>query len=333
MEKRHLGRSKIEVSAMGMGCWAIGGPWTMYEGSPQQIEIQAGWGDVDDTESIKAIHNALDMGINFFDTAANYGAGHSERILGRAIADRRDDVVIATKFGYFIDEEKRRIVKDDDAVVGNVRQHCEDSLRRLDTDYIDLYQLHVGGYPAEQAGEVRDALEDLVAEGKIRAYGWSTDHPERARVFAEGEHCATTQHRLNVLMDATEMLALCDEYDMGSINKSPLMMGILTGKFTTDSTFPANDVRHDWSFREGWQADSLNSLDSLRQVLSSDGRSLAQGALGWVWARSERTIPIPGFKNRKQMEENAEAMEFGPLSDEQMRQIDEVLERKPAGAA
>ena len=159
MFKRRLGRSNLEVSAMGLGCWAMGGPWT-YDGEP------AGWGGVDDAESIRAIHCALEAGINFFDTAANYGCGHSEKILGQAVTGRRDKVILATKFGYVIDETTRIVTKNDEGVVGRIRQECEDSLRRLKSDYIDLYQFHKDDYDPEKAAEVRDALEDLVEEGK-----------------------------------------------------------------------------------------------------------------------------------------------------------------------
>ncbi len=167
MLTRQLGRSGIQVSAMGLGCWAIGGPF-WRDGQSH------GWGQVDDDESIRAIHRALDLGVTFFDTADVYGCGHSERLLRRALAGRRDQVVIATKFGRVFDEQTRHILADD-ASPAYIRQACEASLRRLNTDYIDLYQLHLGDYDLAQAGIVRDTLEELVAAGKIRYYGWSTD--------------------------------------------------------------------------------------------------------------------------------------------------------------
>jgi aryl-alcohol dehydrogenase-like predicted oxidoreductase len=326
MFTRKLGKSEIEVSAMGMGCWAIGGPWT-YDNA-EDDPYPAGWGTVDDKESIQAIHAGLDRGITFFDTAANYGAGHSEHVLGKALKGKRDKVVIATKFGYVVDEERKHVANIQDVVVGNIRQDCENSLRRLGTDVIDLYQFHVGNYDPARAPAVREVLEELAKEGKIRWYGWSTDHVESARVFAEGEHCATIQHILNVLIDLPEMLALCDEFNLGSINKSPLFMGMLSGKFTADTTFPDNDVRTQWgSLGEGRGATRLQQVEAVREVLTSDGRTLVQGALGWIWARSERTIPIPGFKTVAQVEENAAAMDFGPLSAEHMQEIDTILER------
>lgn len=316
---RHLGRSGIEVSAMGLGCWAIGGPWTF-------VDHAAGWGQVDDDESIRAIHCALDLGIKFFDTAANYGCGHSERILGKAIAGRRDKVVLATKFGYAVDEEKRIVTLSDD-VAGQIRQDCEASLRRLNTDYIDLYQFHVGDYDPAQAAKVRDRLEELVVEGKIRWYGWSTDNPEGARVFAQGRHCTAIQHILNVARDAPEILAICDEFDQASVNRTPLGGGVLLGKFTPDTTFPEDDVRHAWNLREGWGADRLRQIDAAREILTSNGRTLAQAALAWIWARSDRTIPIPGFKTVAQVKENVKATEFGPFTSEQAKQIDALFGR------
>jgi len=320
MFQRRLGKSGIEVSGLGMGCWAIGGPWLMGENP-------AGWGQVDDAESLRAIHCALDLGINFFDTAANYGAGHSERLLGQALAGRRDRVIIATKFGYQVDEDKKVVWPRDD-VVGWVRQECEDSLRRLNTDYIDLYQFHVGAYEPAKAGEVREELEKLVTAGKIRWYGWSTDNPEGARVFAAGKHCTAIQHRLNMTVDAPAILAVCDEFDLASINRSPLGMGLLTGKFTPDTQFQKDDIRGGrMNLRDGEMAEHLKQVDRLRRIFGKEGRTLAQLALAWIWARSERTIPIPGFKTVAQVQENVKAMAFPPLTRAQVRQIDQVFGR------
>jgi len=322
MFTRVLGRSGIEVSATGMGCWAIGGPWWWSDGRAM------GWSKVDDAESIRAIHAALDMGVSFFDTAANYGCGHSERILGQAISGRRDKVVIATKFGHAIDEETKIVDDSGDALPGNIRRDCENSLRRLGTDYIDVYQLHAGSYESDRAVAVRDLLEELVVDGRIRAYGWSTDHADRARVFAQGEHCASIQFRLSVFSDNPEMRALCDEFDVGSVNKKPLSSGILTGKFTTESTFPEDDFRHRFSLKEEGMVKMLRQVDELREVLTSGGRTLAQGAIAWIWARSERAVPIPGFKTVAQVQENARAMEFGPLNQDHMDAVETILKRE-----
>jgi aryl-alcohol dehydrogenase-like predicted oxidoreductase len=209
----------------------------------------------------------------------------------------------------------------------HVREECEASLHRLNTDVIDLYQLHIWNYPVEEVPAMVDVLESLVKEGKIRYYGWSTDSVEGARAFAAGKHCVAIQHDLNVVLDSPEMLALCEELNLASINRSALARGALSGKYTKDTVFPQNDVRNDSWSRDHFFAPTLNQLDALRDILTSNGRTLVQGALAWIWARSQQTIPIPGFKTVAQVEENARAMESGPLTAEQMQQIDELLER------
>ena len=321
MFKRRLGRSNLEVSAMGLGCWAIGGPWT-YDNEP------AGWGQVDDAESIRAIHCALDAGINFFDTAANYGCAHSERILGEAVAGWRDKVILATKFGYIIDEETRIVTRTED-MIGRIRQECEASLRRLKTDYIDLYQFHKDDYDPAKAAEVCDVLEELVEQGKIRWYGWSTINPAGARVFAQGQHCTAIQHWMNMGTDMPEMLAVCDQYDQASVNRSPLGSGNMTGKFNSDTIFPKDDMRSTWDLRSDWATERRRRIAAVHQFFVGDARTPAQIALAWLWTRSERTIPIPGFKTVAQVKENIQAMELGLLSKEQMRKIDEIFERLP----
>ncbi len=323
--KRRLGRTGIEVSAMGLGGWAIGGP-TWWAGKP------VGWGEVDDDESIQAIRRALDLGITIFDTAAVYGAGHSERVLGRALAGHRDEVTISTKFGISFDETRRELIGVmTEPDVEGIRRECEASLRRLGIDVIDLYWCHPSELPVERAAEVRDMLEMLVAEGKIRAYGWSTDNPAGAAIFAEGPACAAVQHELNLFSDAPEMLALCERADLASINRSPLAMGLLTGKFRASSRLSPDDVRGDepawlkWFANGQPRPDFLERVAAVREILTSGGRTPAQGALAWIWARGEQTIPIPGFRTVAQVEENAGALRHGPLAPSAMAEIAQLL--------
>jgi aryl-alcohol dehydrogenase-like predicted oxidoreductase len=241
MLRRTLGKSKLEVSALGMGCWAIGGPWMWAQ--PGREAYPAGWGNTDDDESIRAIHAAMEMGVNFFDTAANYGAGHSEGVLGRALKGRRDQVVIATKFGHIVNEKEKTVYGDPAQIIKNVRTDVKNSLRRLQTDFVDIYQLHEGGYDPKLALELQSVLEELVSSGKIRWYGWSTDIVENARVFASGSHSTSIQFRLNALFDNPGMRKVCADFDLAGIIKDPLNKGILTGKFNSTSTFPENDIR------------------------------------------------------------------------------------------
>jgi aryl-alcohol dehydrogenase-like predicted oxidoreductase len=318
--KRTLGEA--EVSALGFGCWAIGGPFADVAGRP------LGWGEVDDDESIRAVHRAIDLGVTFFDTADVYGAGHSEEVLGRALAGRRDEVVLATKWGNVFDPDTK-VLEGNDISPGYVRRALEASLRRLRTDHVDLYQLHP--QPSiEDAMPLAEACEELVAEGLIRGYAWSVDDPERAAAFAAGEHGVAVQHELSVLHDDPEMLAVCDRHDLASINRTPLAMGLL-GRRTTQRPAAGADIRTDapdWLrfFADGVPTDEwARRVDAIREVLTSDGRTLAQGALGWIWARSPRTIPIPGFRNVAQAEENAGALALGPLRAEQVSEIAGLL--------
>ncbi|MEJ2664647.1 MAG: aldo/keto reductase [Spirochaetia bacterium] len=327
---RTLGKSGIEVSALGLGCWAIGGPWN-FLGSP------AGWSAVDDNESIKAIHKALDMGVNFFDTAANYGCGHSERILGQALQGKRQQVVIATKFGYKVDEAAKEVYtygesEEESDAAAHVREDLENSLKRLQTDYVDVYLLHIWGLKINRAQQVREVLEELVQEGKIRTYGWSTDRVDAVKTFSAPAHCGVVEQNLNIFDGDLDLLALCDEMNLASINRGPLGMGILTGKFRETSSFKDDDVRKHAQWFGGLKngrpnKEWLDALAAIKEVLTSNGRTPAQGALAWIWAKSRRTIPIPGFKTVKQVEDNAGAMEFGPLTNEQLNEIDKLLSK------
>lgn len=322
---RKLGQTDIEVSPLGLGCWAIGGEM-YFDRNPDW------WGDVDDEESIRAIHQAIDMGVNFLDTADAYGVGHSEEVIGKAIKGIRDKVVISTKFGNF-GNESTRVLQGVNLEPLYIKKACDASLRRLGTDYIDVYFLHVWDVSHAEAYSVIDTLECLVKEGKIRSYGWSTDLVHGARLFAEQENCSAIQHNLNVFDDAPEILKICEDNNKASINRAPLAMGLLTGKFTEASQLPKNDVRdggQSWVryFKDGKpMKEFLQILDAVREILTSGGRTLAQGALAWIWGRSENTVPIPGFKTAAQVKENAGAMKFGPLTAEQMTEIERLLNR------
>jgi aryl-alcohol dehydrogenase-like predicted oxidoreductase len=266
--------------------------------------------------------------IDTADVYSNWVPGHvggeSETLLGEWLRrrGRRDDVLVATKVGY-----------DKGLSAAHIAEAAEASLRRLGTDRIDLYQLHISVLPEDQAVPIRDALERLVDRGLVRSYAWSTDDPRLASLFAEGPHCTAVQHELNVLNDAPEMLAVCDRLDLASVNRTPLAMGLLTGKFSADSRLPSDDVRGkepEWMryFKDGRPVPEwLDRLAAVREVLTSEGRSLAQGALAWIWARSDRTVPIPGVRTVRQGEENAAAMQAGPLTAAQVAEIDRLLGR------
>ena len=181
---------------------------------------------------------------------------------------------------------------------------------------------------------MRETLETLVKEGKIRAYGWSTDYPERVEVFAQGPKCAAVQLQLNVLDDNPAVIEQCERYNLAALNRGPLAMGLLTDKYTGGTKLSVDDVRGEKSpewmkyFKDGKpNADWLGKRDAVRDILISNGRTVAQGALAWLWARSPKTLPIPGFRTVEQVKENAGATQFGPLTAEQMSEIDQILER------
>ena len=323
MENRMLGGSGIFVSPLGLGGWAIGGPFTL-DGH------QDGWGQVDDAESIRAIHRAVDLGVTLFDTADAYGTGHSEEVLGKALKELRHDVVIATKSGFTYDREQRALIGQDWSPA-YIRRALEASLKRLCTDYVDLYQLHTGYIPDEAVEPVFLEMERMKQEGKLRAYGWSTYTREKVDLFAAKTRGTVIQTKANVFSYDAEAISACENHGFACLNNSPLAMGFLSGKFSQATHFETDDVRasaFDWTeyFEDGKpKPEFLARMARVRDVLTSGGRTAAQGALAWLWAKSEVNIPIPGFKTLAQAEENARAMAFGPLSGEQLLQIDEAL--------
>ncbi|TQV74472.1 aldo/keto reductase [Denitrobaculum tricleocarpae] len=330
---RRLGAAGPELGPLGIGTWAIGGPFFSGEGCRYATGAPLGYGEVDDRESIRALHCAVDLGARLFDTADAYGTGHGERILGEAMKGKRDRVFIATKFGNTYDEATKTLTGVD-VSPAYIRRACEASLKRLQTGWIDLYQLHLGDLPVDQAEAVADTLDGLCDEGLIRSYAWSTDDPARAAVFCGRASVSAVQFDLNVFSDAPGMLEACSVYDCAGLTRVPLAMGFLSGKFSSGSRLSETDIRAtppDWLpyFETGggakaeWEA----RLDAIREILASKGRTVAQGALAWIWARSARTLPIPGVRTAAQVEENLGAIDFGPLEEGQMLEIERLLGR------
>lgn len=317
IEIKQLGQ---KIKPLGMGCWAIGGTW-----GPEGLPL--GWSKVDDQDSIKALRYAYERGITLFDTAATYGYGHSEEVLGEALKDVRSKVLIATKFGCPCDDV-RRVGLGENVGRESIIQECHDSLRRLRTDYIDIYQLHIQAVGVDRIDDVVETLEFLKERGDIRSYGWSVDAPEKAAAILKYPACSAIQFDLNIFANNEEMIRLIDERQAVGLNRQPLAMGLLSGKYNMNSKLPADDIRSgslDWMiyFNQGVPNKRLlGKLEAIREIITSGGRTMVQGALAWNWARSERMVPIPGFKNVKQVEDNVRALDFGPLTREQ---ADEVI--------
>lgn len=324
--RRPLGRSGLSAAPIGLGGWAIGGHFTLH-GKPD------GWGEVNDLQSIRAIHAGLEMGASLIDTADAYGTGHSEDVIGLALAGRRSGVIVATKFGFTHDRSTRAL-GEIDVSPAYIEQACAASLKRLGTGHIDLYQIHPGELADDEAHAAGEALERLAEKGAIRFWGWSTDNAEAAKRMLKFPHFVAVQQELNLFTDGSDMLAMCEENKLASLNRSPLAMGLLTGKFGDASRLPASDVRgagHEWVrfFKDGQpRQDYLDRLAQVRELLQSGGRTLAQGALSWIMARSPATFPIPGFKTEAQVRDNLGALEKGPLPPHVMAQIDAVLTRQ-----
>ncbi|MGF1645899.1 MAG: aldo/keto reductase [Kineosporiaceae bacterium] len=322
---RRLGRSGLEVSALGVGTWVLGGPFSMQGRS-------VGWGEVDDDESVRVLRRAVDRGITLIDTADVYGTGHAERVVARALGERRDDLVYATKWGNTYDEDARELTGSD-PTPAYARRALEASLRRLGTDRIDVWQLHPGDLDLALADDLVALCEDLVDEGLIRTYGWSTDDSARAERFAAGPTCSVVQCTLNVFEPAAAMLGTARRRDLGVLARSPLAMGLLSDKITADTRLAPGDVRRtspEWLvwFRDGRPTPGyLARRDAVRDVLTSGGRTVAQGALAWLWAHDERIVPIPGCRTVAQVEQNAGALAFGPLTADQYAEVDRLLGR------
>jgi aryl-alcohol dehydrogenase-like predicted oxidoreductase len=317
-----------QIPALGLGCWAIGGLWSSGD-------TPLGWGQVDDAESVKAIHCAVAGGVRFFDTAQSYGTGHSEEILGQALK-AHPDVLIATKIGYAINPATKQMIGTD-CSASAIKLSLEASLKRLKRDRVDLVHLHLNNLDIAEADNVFATLEELVAAGKVSAYGWSTDFPDRARAFADRKNFVSIQHAMNVFFRADALVPVIEELGLLSINRSPLAMGLLGGNYGPDTKVTGADVRGqnaDWIayFKDGKVApDYAQMLGAVRELLQTDGRTLAQGAIGWLWGRSNRTLPIPGFRTVKQVEDIVGALEKGPLSASLMSEIERVIVRAPEG--
>jgi aryl-alcohol dehydrogenase-like predicted oxidoreductase len=318
MNPRVLGKSEIRVDALGLGCWAIGGPFWDKGGF-------MGYGSVDDAESTRALEHALELGVRFFDVAGVYGCGHAEYLLGNAIK-QYPDVKIAAKFGYTFDQESRVITGTDITPTG-IRAALEQSLKRLGRNQIDLYQLHLFDVSLEQALEVSETLEKLVTEGLIRAYSWCNEQPEIIRAFTSNTNAGVVPIMLNVLEGNRELPKLCTDLDLGVIVRRPLGMGLLSGKIKPGHQFADNDMRtrFKWNLETGKQAVQLKQLEALQELLTINGRTLVQGALAWLWAFDANLVPIPGFKTVEQVKENVGALAFGALPSKTMQEIDQVL--------
>jgi aryl-alcohol dehydrogenase-like predicted oxidoreductase len=310
MDKRTLGQG-LEVSAEGLGC----------------MGMSAWYGEIDEDESIATIHRALDLGIDFLDTADIYGAefGDNERLVGRAIADRRDEVVLATKFANVVREDGTRGISGRPEYV---RSAIEASLARLNVDYVDLYYQHRVDktVPIE---ETVGAMAELVAAGKVRHLGLSEASPDTIR-RAHAVHPITalqSEYSLWTRDPEDEILATTRELGIGFVAYSPLGRGFLTGRFRSEDDFEDSDFRkHQPRFQGDAFQRNWDLLERVQEIAAEKEVTPGQLALAWVLAQGDDIVPIPGTKRRTYLEENAAAAEI-ELTPEDLARIDEVFPR------
>lgn len=317
MQYRTLGRTGLEISEVGFGAWAIGGPSKLGA-------LEIGWGETDDARSLRAVHAALDAGVTFFDTADVYGMGHSEELLGKALADRRDQVVVASKVGIRVRE---------DGAVGKdfskewILKGIDASLARLNMDFLDLYQLHTGVEMSQYTDESFEALDMLVDVGKIRFYGVSVGPVAHGReVIRRWSGVATVQVVYNMIAREPEddLLPLAQERGVGIIARVPLASGFLTGKFGSDVTFPSNDHRsHRYPPERAREiVEAVEKVGFLRQ---GGRKTLAQAALQYCLSHPALSAVIPGAKTPEQARDNAAASDGELLTEDEVAEVRRVL--------
>ncbi|MCK4577410.1 MAG: aldo/keto reductase [Candidatus Marinimicrobia bacterium] len=317
MPNRRLGNTELELSTIGFGAWAIGGG-----------DYAFGWGDQDDDESIRAIHGALDLGVNWIDTAPVYGLGRSEEVVGRALKGRRDAAIIATKCSLLWDGERKIY---NSLKAHSIRREVEESLGRLGTDYIDLYQIHWPN-PENEIEEGWDAIGELIKTGKIRYAGVSNFNAEQMDRAAAIHPVASLQPPYSMLRRdiEKEILPYCRENNIGVVAYSPMQNGLLTGKFSLErlARLPDNDFRRNSpSFQSPQVEVNLTLVDKLGEIASGSGYTVAQLAIAWVLRRQEVTSAITGTRKPHQIEETIIAGEW-QLDKWTIQQVDALVDKR-----
>ena len=319
MDYRPLGRTGWNISTIGFGAWAIGGD---------------AWGRTDDVESMRSLHRAIDLGVNFVDTADVYGDGHSERLVGRLRRERREEIVVATKAGRRLDPHVA-----EGFTRRNLTAFVERSLQNLGADAIDLLQLHCPPPDVYDMPEVFGVLDDLVSSGKLRYYGVSVERVEEALRASRYPNVQSIQIIFNMfrLKPAEALFPVVREKRIGILARVPLASGLLSGKLRRDSSFERTDHRnynrHGESFDVGetfsgvdYEA-GLEAVEELRPLAPSDA-TMAQLALRWILMFPEVTAAIPGARDVRQTEDNVRSADLPPLSADDMARVRDVYDSR-----
>ncbi len=290
MRTKKLGTNGPELTVVGFGAWAIGGPW------------EFGWGAVDDDASVKAIHKALDLGINWIDTAAVYGLGHSEEVVARAVAGKRDRVFLATKCGMVWDDRRKVKIHLGPA---SIRKEIENSLRRLKTDHVDLYQFHWPDpdTPVEESWKV---MADLKQEGKAGHIGVCNFNVDLLRRCASVAPVQSLQPIYNLLKQdvAAGILPYCRQNGIGVVAYSPMMSGLLTGKFDMKRVASDDWRRQSPTFKEPLLSKEITFVDRLRPIAAKYRKTVGQLSVAWVNMNPAVTSSIVGARTDRHVEEN-----------------------------
>ncbi|MCA9893369.1 MAG: aldo/keto reductase [Anaerolineae bacterium] len=314
MEYRRLGSTGYNVSTISFGAWAIGGSW----------------GSVDDDESLRALHTAIDHGVNFIDTADVYGDGRSERLISQVLKERSEEIIVATKAGRRLNPHVA-----DGYNRENLTAFIERSLKNLDVDALDIVQLHCPPTEVYYMPEVFAVLDDLKQQGKIKHYGVSVEKVEEALKAILYPGVETVQIIFNMfrLRPSELFFDMAKKHDIGILARVPLASGLLTGKMTRRTEFADDDHRkynrHGEAFDKGETFSGLDyntGLDAVEEIkkLVPENVSMAQFALRWILMFDAVTCAIPGAKNPRQASDNADAADLPPLSDETMQRIEAI---------
>jgi len=317
MQTRQLGYTDLELTIIGLGTWAIGGP-----------DWQYGWGPQDDNEAIGAILTALDKGINWIDTAAAYGLGHSEELIGKALKQTNQKPFIATKCSLRWDQ-KGQIISCLEAK--SIREECHASLKRLGIDKIDLYQIH-WPRPDQDIEQAWEEMAKLAKEAKVRYLGVSNFNLDQIKHAQKIHPVASLQPHYNMLHREIEdeVLAYCAEKGIGVIAYSPMERGLLTGKFSQErlAGLPLHDHRRKSpDFHDPQFTATLLLVDQLRPIAERNGMTLSQLAINWVLRRKEVTAAIVGARRPEQIAETVQAAEW-QLSPEELDEIEKLLAKR-----
>jgi len=316
MQKRKLGFTDLDLTTVGLGTWAMGGPW-LY-----------GWGPQDDGEAISAVLAALEKGINWIDTAPIYGLGHSEQLVGNALRQTSQKPLVATKCGLLWSQRNHRIPC---LNAKSIRLECHTSLKKLGVDVIDLYQMH-WPQPEEDIEEGWEEMARLAEAGKVRYIGVSNYNVEQLKRIRKIAPVASLQPPYSMLHREAEdeLLSYCAENNIGVVAYSPMQRGLLTGKFSQErlAGLPVDDHRRrNPDFQQPQFTATLQFVDELRPIAERNGRTLAQLAISWVLRRPEVTAAIVGARRPEQIVETAPASDWD-LSREDIDEIEQLLTKR-----